>query len=1048
MVSVSSSSSGTASDRKDALDRLRARVKQDGLPKSLDINKLFGCLNKCLVDESWRLLPHIVMSLGSRKGTTRKAALNTVLLLMKYSFSAQHILNALAQSGFSHREPRVRMNSIIAVPDLVQAVPHRIELKQVLSSLITHLDDSQESVAEAVKATLKTLYNTQKSVPQDIDCFRKRQWCHMKKTCMTISLHGELVLRLGYSHQQALKRHMPDLLQNHNAQQHQQQVNSRSSLDISQIPSFSEVPSQFHQTPRRSADLGEFKSHSRSPRREHSFVPTDVIEQLQANQESKMYRARITASAQILNLMREKDDLVRTIGSEVGNLLEFLIFVVKDRHFKVVMNGLTMMNTFFQALGPLTQRYLQRVLPVLVQKFAETKLVIRVEMKLFKTLLLNCGAGVVTGSLLTHLADDNWQIACTVALVVEDPTRKVQLWAKECLAILADLLGRQRLLGLLRDRITSEGYEMVITRLDDPRLPTLHDADVVFPSGSSGVDSSFPSRVPSRAPSRGETPYGSRAPTRGGDRSSWVGKGRLSHLPNSNIGGFIGGNSRPSSRSPPPLAVDPRFDLNQKFTFPGSDISVLGAMSPTAHMAIPEDVESPTEWNYPTGWQSQAPSPKNSDLYCNANSEFKGGRTAPASLRGGETGFTFERKSIRDLTDGNSRTSMPQSAPVTGREIDADQAEETYQSKAPYVTKPFTRSSFKIAALIPDDEPFVSDKLREAVYPIIGDIGRTASSSSTEVLTPPRRPSRAKAAARPTPGRQAGTEWGNVEAIAHKVGAEYASEEELRPLDDPSGDMKRAIRGIKSGDWSTRFKAMNNMRRMAMHHADTLRPHTKRVCGLLKTNLESLRSIELKNAILTIVDFTRFLRKDMDVCVDALLPLLLKKATESNQFIRKEALLSLDSMVKNLTKTKFLTSLLTAFHGGKGAKAIRQPCAEYIKNTIAAMGSRIATYRNLERVLKTMGIILSEGSLSTRQVGKRMVFQLAKALGEQELVAQCGRIVSSSEFLSLQKVLEKGEAELEMSSLTSFSRRDSVVNRTPSSRPGDKRKSLKMTKIA
>jgi len=272
------------------------------------------------------------------------------------------------------------------------------------------------------------------------------------------------------------------------------------------------------------------------------------------------------------------------------------------------------------------------------------------------------------------------------------------------------------------------------------------------------------------------------------------------------------------------------------------------------------------------------------------------------------------------------------------------------------------------------------------------------------------------------------------------VGAEYASEEELRPLDDPSGDMKRAIRGIKSGDWSTRFKAMNNMRRMAMHHADTLRPHTKRVCGLLKTNLESLRSIELKNAILTIVDFTRFLRKDMDVCVDALLPLLLKKATESNQFIRKEALLSLDSMVKNLTKTKFLTSLLTAFHGGKGAKAIRQPCAEYIKNTIAAMGSRIATYRNLERVLKTMGIILSEGSLSTRQVGKRMVFQLAKALGEQELVAQCGRIVSSSEFLSLQKVLEKGEAELEMSSLTSFSRRDSVVNRTPSSRPGSKLK--------
>jgi hypothetical protein len=85
---------------------------------------------------------------------------------------------------------------------------------------------------------------------------------------------------------------------------------------------------------------------------------------------------------------------------------------------------------------------------------------------------------------------------------------------------------------------------------------------------------------------------------------------------------------------------------------------------------------------------------------------------------------------------------------------------------------------------------------------------------------------------------------------------------------------------------------------------------TAQICKDIVKAVDSLRSQVSKNACLCISTmFSELSPRDLDSHIETLMPILLKRSTDTNQFISQEAEKSLIAIVNNCTETRVFAAL-------------------------------------------------------------------------------------------------------------------------------------------
>jgi hypothetical protein len=104
---------------------------------------------------------------------------------------------------------------------------------------------------------------------------------------------------------------------------------------------------------------------------------------------------------------------------------------------------------------------------------------------------------------------------------------------------------------------------------------------------------------------------------------------------------------------------------------------------------------------------------------------------------------------------------------------------------------------------------------------------------------------------------------------------------------------------VSNSDWNIQFDACNVVRSVCKHHQNLLLQNGATLHSLVKQlskHADSLRSALAKMALITINDMFFFLKRCMETYLDPLIKVLIKKLSDTNEFIMCEADAALSTM--------------------------------------------------------------------------------------------------------------------------------------------------------
>ena len=125
--------------------------------------------------------------------------------------------------------------------------------------------------------------------------------------------------------------------------------------------------------------------------------------------------------------------------------------------------------------------------------------------------------------------------------------------------------------------------------------------------------------------------------------------------------------------------------------------------------------------------------------------------------------------------------------------------------------------------------------------------------------------------------------------------------------------MRPAIESLKSSDWSKTFEGCNIIKRGALFHKQLFAHPSSMTAQIFKDivkAVESLRSQVAKNACLTLCTmFSELQPRDVDNHIETVMPIVIKRATDTNAFISESAEKCLIAICNNCTETRVFAAL-------------------------------------------------------------------------------------------------------------------------------------------
>ena len=219
---------------------------------------------------------------------------------------------------------------------------------------------------------------------------------------------------------------------------------------------------------------------------------------------------------------------------------------------------------------------------------------------------------------------------------------------------------------------------------------------------------------------------------------------------------------------------------------------------------------------------------------------------------------------------------------------------------------------------------------------------------------------------------------------AYKQESENVYELKEEALHNPEGQLKQAIENLKSSDWNKAFEACNIIKRVAMYHKQLFQhpsSYTAQTFKDLVKPVDSLRSKLSKNACLTMeIMFNELTTRETDASIDTVMPILLKKATDTNQFISESAEKTLVTICHNCTETRVFSSLQQQ---SMKSNALKEKQCMLFTCLIEKLDSRLKNFRDVDKLVQSVAVYLDAGGAEIRNQAKYGILMIQKVTSSQ-----------------------------------------------------------------
>lgn len=205
----------------------------------------------------------------------------------------------------------------------------------------------------------------------------------------------------------------------------------------------------------------------------------------------------------------------------------------------------------------------------------------------------------------------------------------------------------------------------------------------------------------------------------------------------------------------------------------------------------------------------------------------------------------------------------------------------------------------------------------------------------------------------------------------------YLEQQELTPVANAKQEAATIVGKIsRTDDWAVNFDALSITRRLAAHSPGVLEDKIHAVVAAILTQVLNLRSAVSKNALLALESMCSAFGRGMDGEVDAIVPLLLKRSADSNQFVCESASSALASVSRHCSSLRVVSALST--HLTSRAVPIRREVARCMLMLLQVAVERDSSSQQpaLSAILVVVGKCLDDSNNEVRDAAKQALLFL------------------------------------------------------------------------
>ncbi|KAJ8509741.1 hypothetical protein OPV22_000175 [Ensete ventricosum] len=205
---------------------------------------------------------------------------------------------------------------------------------------------------------------------------------------------------------------------------------------------------------------------------------------------------------------------------------------------------------------------------------------------------------------------------------------------------------------------------------------------------------------------------------------------------------------------------------------------------------------------------------------------------------------------------------------------------------------------------------------------------------------------------------------------------EYVASEDLKPPADPDTRMEVLLDELSSKDWMQVCEALNDLRRMALHHSSLLVPILGNVTEVIVRAMKSPRSALCKTSIMASADIFHcfghllLFTTEKNSFGQLLLQLLLK-ASQDKRFLCDEAEKALEKMAVSVSPLPLLKELQSYVHHAN--HRVRAKAAVAMSKCVSKMGIEVMKGFGLTTLLQVAAELLSDRLPEAREAARSII---------------------------------------------------------------------------
>ncbi|XP_008801091.3 uncharacterized protein LOC103715289 [Phoenix dactylifera] len=215
---------------------------------------------------------------------------------------------------------------------------------------------------------------------------------------------------------------------------------------------------------------------------------------------------------------------------------------------------------------------------------------------------------------------------------------------------------------------------------------------------------------------------------------------------------------------------------------------------------------------------------------------------------------------------------------------------------------------------------------------------------------------------------------------------EYTASEDLKALPDPETKIASLLEELESRDWLKVCAALNDVRRLALHHYSYLLPILGNVMLVIVKAMKNPRSALCKTSIMACTDiFHSFgnilLSTSEESAFDQLLLQLLLKASQDKRFVCEEAEKSLEKMAVSVPPLPLLKKLQSYVNHSN--LRVRAKAAVAISKCVSKMGIEVMKAFGLAALLQMSAELLNDRLPEAREAARSIITSIHSGFARQ-----------------------------------------------------------------